>query len=318
MAPEDAPFQRGVVFGLYARDDLDHVRRGLAEIRALGANAVSIHVPWVIPDVRSTTMAPRPDMTPQDASLRRAIRLAHATGMDVFVLPLIYVDAMEEGEWRGTLAPADWSAWFAAYRAFLMHYAVLSEEEHVAILAVGSELCSTESRGGEWGRLIEEVRRVYSGALTYSANWDHRGDLPFAGRLDYLGTNAYFELSDDPDAPVEALVSAWNEIVPEVLGWASRAGKPLILTEVGYPSRRGSARDPWDSTSREPPDPAAQGRAYRAFVEAWTGHPGLRGVYFYLWWGEGGAGDAGYTPRGKPAEKVLADWFGGGARGVRP
>lgn len=248
-------------------------------------------------------------MTPGDEALRRTIRGAHRRGMSVLLMPIVYVDHMEEGEWRGTIDPPDWRAWFDSYGGMILRYARLAEEEHAAILSVGSELCSTEHRRGDWSALIGEVRSVYGGRVTYSSNWDHREALAFADLLDYVGMNGYFELSPDPEAGVEGLARAWAPIVREVEDWRRGTGRPLLLTEVGYPSRTGSASNPWDYTAPGDPDPEAQARAYRAFLRAWTGIPGLAGVYFYMWWGEGGPADTGYTPRGKPAEDILRKWF---------
>jgi glycosyl hydrolase family 113 len=307
-----------VVFGLFARTEPGYIESSLGEIRDLGADAVSIVIPWVTPDVRSLEIAPRADMTPGDGALREAIREAHRLGMSVFLLPLLYVDVTAPGEWRGTLSPPDWNAWFASYSRRLLPLAALAEEERVELLSVGSELCSSETRRDAWLDLIARTRKVYGGSLTYSANWDHLEPVSFLDALDFAGTNAYFKLTDDPDADEPDLKAAWDQVIPTIESWRSRSGKPLILTEVGYPSRRGSGIDPWDYGSQAPVDLAAQWRCYRAFVHAWTGNPSLSGVYFYLWWGGGGATDRGYTPRGKPAEQVLRAWFRKGATGGRP
>jgi hypothetical protein len=307
---------RGVVFGLFARDEPAYARRALSEIRALGADSVSIVLPWVTPDVRSLRLEPREDMTPSDRSLRRAIREAHRQGLSVLLLPIVYVDRMGEQEWRGTIDPPDWKGWFASYGRMILHYAALAEEQRVEFLSVGSELCSTEERGAEWMDLIARVRAAYRGALTYSANWDHRTDLPFAGALDFIGMNAYFEVGADPADGVERLIEEWKPVLRDVEAWRSRFGKPLLVTEVGYPARRGACADPWNYQKEGPADPEAQAACYRAFVGAWTGYRGLAGVYFYLWWGDGGPADAGYTPRGKPAERVITRWFEDLQRGV--
>jgi len=308
-------FQKGIVLGLFARDEPGYARKNLGEIRGLGANSVSIVIPWVTPDVRSEKIAPRGDMTPSDGSLRAAIREAHLAGMRVLLLPLIYVDEMAEGEWRGTISPPDWGRWFRSYERMILHYAAVARDEKVELLSIGSELCSTEGKKEEWLGIVSRVRRDYDGALTYSANWDHRESVSFAESLDFLGMNAYFELSDDPDAGVDELLRSWVGIQKEVEAWRSRVGKPLVLTEVGYPSRRGATANPWNYEAGGPPDLDAQERGYRAFVSAWTGYPALEGVYFYLWWGEGGPADVGYTPRGKPAESVIKEWYSRGLPG---
>lgn len=297
------------MFGLFSRREPEYAERALSEIRSLGSNSVSIVIPWVTPDASSLVLSPRDDMTPSDSSLRRAIREAHRMKMSVFLMPLVYVDRVGPEEWRGTLRPSDWGAWFAAYGKMILHYAALGRQEKVEYLCVGSELGSSEHLRTEWLSLIANVRAVYEGGLTYSANWDHLEAVSFLDALDFAGMNAYFELANDPDAGVEDLVTAWKAIIEDVEVWRSRSGKPLILTEVGFPSRRGALSDPWRYEAVGAVDLGVQERAYRAFVEAWTGYPALAGVYFYLWWGEGGREDGSYTPRGKPAEKVIAEWF---------
>jgi hypothetical protein len=81
-----------------------------------------------------------------------------------------------------------------------------------------------------------------------------------------------------------------------------------MITEVGWPSVDGGAVHPWDYTADGAVDVEEQRRAYRAFARAWGG-TALAGVFFWEWSGAGGAADRGYTPRDKPAECVLANWF---------
>jgi hypothetical protein len=41
-----------------------------------------------------------------------------------------------------------------------------------------------------------EIRKIYTGKLTYAANWDDFDKVPFWKELDYIGIDAYFPLSD--------------------------------------------------------------------------------------------------------------------------
>jgi hypothetical protein len=229
--------------------------------------------------------------------------------MRVLLFPLVHVQTLDTGEWRGTLRPPDWKEWFRAYEEVILHYARLAEAEEVEVLSVGSELCSSEAREADWRSLIARVREVYHGRVIYSANWDHYRDVGFWDALDYLGVNAYFRLSGSPEPTVEELTAGWAGHRDALISWARREGRPLLITEVGYPSRAGAADDPWDYTAERPVDLELQRRCYRAFAETWSGVPELRGAFFYLWWGEGGTGDRDYTPRGKPAAAELARWF---------
>ena len=65
-----------------------------------------------------------------------------------------------------------------------------------------------------------------------------------------------------------------------------------------------------------PVDLEEQRRAFQAFIEAWEGEPRLAGAYIYNWWGDGGPGDRCYTPRGKPAERLLRAWYQAGRESV--
>jgi len=308
-APHPQAFQKGMVFGLFARSDPRHADRGLAELRDLGVDSVMIVIPWVTPDVRSLEMAPRGDMTPSDASLVSTIRKAKTTGMRLFLMPILFVDAMGPGEWRGTLAPPDWDSWFANYDKFILHYARMAESEGVEYFSVGSELCSAEKYRDRWLDLLKKVRSVYKGQLTYSSNWDSRQTMTFADALDVLGLNGYYELSQGAEPAEQELVTSWIKIKKDIEAWRAPTGKDLILTEVGYPSRKGATRDPWNHAPGGVPDLEVQFLCYRVFERVWRGEPRLAGVYFYQWWGAGGAGDPGYTPRGKPAANVVRNWY---------
>jgi len=46
-------------------------------------------------------------------------------------------------------------------------------------------------------------------------------------------------------------------------------------------------------------------------LETWGPVDPLAGMFIFAWEGRGGPTDLSYTPRGKPAEKVLQRWFRG-------
>ncbi len=312
MVRNPAPFQKGMVLGIFSKTDPDYFRQTLGEIQKLGVDSVSLIVPKVQKDVHSTGFYDDPWITPTDESLRLAIREAHRRGMRIFLMPIVYLEHLGDGEWRGTIEPGDWGAWFDAYEKMITGYARLASEEQVEYFSVGSELCSTERMKSRWERVIRKVRRVFPGRITYSANWDHLEPVSFGSRLDFLGMNAYYEVGKDTASEPEAMVARWKEIQKGIRSWRKLNGdKPLVITEVGYPSRTGAGVDPWNYFGEGAPDPEAQRKCYEAFVTAWNGETMLSGVYFYLWWGEGGLQDRDYTPRGKPAQKVIESWYSG-------
>lgn len=103
-----------------------------------------------------------------------------------------------------------------------------------------------------WRRVIQEIRGVYSGALTYAANFDQYDQVGFWDVLDVIGVNAYFPLRERlSSAPVEELESELVESWRRILGGIDEVraeqhpNAPVIFTELGYTSWRGSTIQPW-------------------------------------------------------------------------
>ena len=296
---------QGVAIGMWGDRDQS---MALSEIAALGADHVSLVVAWSQRDVRSVTLAPSPS-TVSDEHLRATLRAARAAGLRVLLFPIVDLEIKGRGAWRGTLAPADVDAWWRSYETFILHYAAIAADEGAELLAVGSELGSTETWRDRWFHLIYSVKKRYRGKLVYSANWDHYRAVSFWERVDYLGATAYNELTTKNDASIAELEAGWRRVRDELVAFAATVGRPLVLTEVGCPSRDGGAVHPWDYTLGTPIDLEEQRRAYAAFVAAWKDELRLAGLFIWEWSGPGGPTDGGYTPRGKPAEKVLRDFY---------
>jgi len=96
----------------------------------------------------------------------------------------------------------------------------------------------------------------------------------------------------------------------KILAFKAQYSQKLIFTEVGYPSLDGGNVNPWNYFAKAQIDLEEQALCYRAFIEAWKGSPELAGVFWWVWFDPGGPKDPGFTPRGKPAENVLREWYG--------
>jgi hypothetical protein len=305
-------FQRGVALGLFASDpDWDYGDL-LREIRALGATDVEIGVAWGQAGLDATTIAPRAGLSPSTETVRRTLGQARALGLRVLLFPLVRVDAHDPSEWRGRIRfadPARADAWWSSYGAFVEHLAGLARDQAAARLSVGSELLALEPERPRWKALVERVRRIYSGKLVYSANWDHFGAVAFWDLVDEAGVTGYFELTREREPPAGELADAWRSAGDTLRAFASTTRKPLILTEVGYPSYDGANMHPWDETRAGRVDVDEQRRCYEAFADATRDASFLSGVYFWNWFGVGGPNDRGYSPRGKPAAQVIERYF---------
>jgi hypothetical protein len=305
--PVPTSFVRGVGLGLFASDpDYDYSAL-LREIASHGATDVLIAVSWYQDDIRAHEIAPRTGFSPSTQTIARTLDQARALGLRAALLPIVRLTHRTREEWRGRIVPdAGVDVWFTHYRAYIMQMAELAEKHGVARFSVGSELLSMERHDAHWRALIDDVRGAYKGKLLYSANWDHFDPIRFWDALDEVGVTAYFELTtDDERPPVDDLVMAWTRPRIELMRLKREVQKPLIITEIGYPSRTTAARAPWDETRASPLDLTLQRDLYDAFCRAFRGQGVLDGVYFWNWFGFGGPTDTTYTPRAKPAAEVM-------------
>lgn len=308
-------FRRGVSLGLFVSTRDEEARRGfysrfLDEIVQVGATDLQLVVQWAQADVRSSEVWRDPNSSTDDALLIWVIEQARSRGLRVFVMPIIDLQKRAPGDWRGKLAAGDWDAWWTSYSAYIGHYARLSQAHGVSLFSVGSELVSTELEQGRWRALIAQVRGMFDGELTYSANWDHFRPVPFWDALDVAGVTGYGTLSLERDPDEQALLRGFDAMRREVDAWTAATGKRFMFTEIGYASQVGGARDPWDYRPRPGgADAALQLRCYRAMYRAWHDHPALAGLFIWNWFGMAGVDSSGYTPRGKPAASVLRHWY---------
>jgi hypothetical protein len=253
-----------------------------------------------------------------DAGIEETTRLARSRGIRTILKPHLWVAGWHDTVWTGEIrmkSEADWEAWFASYRVFLLHYARLAERLGVEALAVGTELQGTTlGHEAEWRAMIAAVREVYRGKLTYAANWDREFEaLPFWDALDFAGVQAYFPLTDRAHASVEELLAGWTRHLETLERVARRTGKRIVFTEVGYKSSEKAAVEPWLWKSDDAVSLEEQARCYEAMFRAVWGRPWFAGSYIWKWFPHfdtrRSPGDGNFTPQGKPAETVIRRWY---------
>ena len=302
-------FQKGIVLPLFALEEDYNYKQALDEIATLGVTSVSFFVTNYQEDIRSNTIYLNRRAS-EPTQLADIIDYAHSLGLSVFLFPTIHIQHLGDREWRGVLQPQNLEQWWSSYFRMIRYYLGVARNHDVEMFSIGSELCANEADFGHWSRIIQYCRKNYDGLLTYSANWDHYHDIPFVKDLDYFGMNAYFGLTDKNDPSLQELLEAWKPARKRIEEAYKEYRKPILFTEIGYPSVDGTAAKPWNYFSTSKIDLNEQALCYEAFVETWDPPPSfLHGVYFYNWWGGGGIGDKDYTPRDKPAEDILRKWY---------
>lgn len=287
---------------------LDHLER-------MGVNWVSITPFGRVWDLQSTEILMDFEAPYEDnrEAVREVVAQAHARGMRVLLIPHLWVDT---GGWRGEIdpgSPEGWAAYQQAYRGFVTAWARDAALAGVDALSIGVECKSWSGRFGEyWRSLISEIRQIYGGLLTYSANWDEARDVIFWDQLDLIGINAFYPLASHNGASFDEYVEGALRARDGVVELAGTLEMPVLFVEVGYTTRRDAAVEPWlwpDDMQGVVIDEAEQARALLASFRAFVPEPWFTG--FFVWRYYADLDDVsqeaiwGFSPHGKRAERVL-------------
>lgn len=280
----------------------------MARIKSDGFNMVTVYVYTFMATATANTLMDGP-WTEPDASLGAAIDAAHNAGLQVQLIPTVWVGLTAVGSfyWRGAIHPTDHNAWFDSYRSMLDHYADLAQSHHVELFGIGSEMISLENEVSQWQHTISDARAHYSGPLTYFTVYATVDRIRWWKYIDYPGVSPYMSLSTTPEPSYDEIVHAWKTVhLPYLHKIEAYVGRPLMISEIGYASSVGAATHPEDGgvgTANE----SVQATLYRAFLDAVMADKAFDGVSFYRWSAyQLGPEDNGFSPKGKAVECLLA------------
>ena len=246
---------------------------------------------------------------------KQYIEMLQNNGIKVMVKPQIWI---WQGAFTGTLKMNSEEHWIQlenSYDDFILTYAELAEDTNAELLCIGTELEQfVKARPAYWKTLVQKIRKVYKGKLTYAANWDEYPRTTFWEDLDYIGIDAYFPLSEEKTPSVEQLRSGWQKWKVQIKELSKTKKKPVIFTEFGYRSMDYTAKKPWlVDQNDEKVNLEAQVNAKKAiFAEFWT-EDWFAGGYVWKWFIDhtkaGGGQDNRFTPQNKPAQHIIAEVF---------
>jgi hypothetical protein len=247
---------------------------------------------------------------PDDTAIGAAIDRAQDLNMHVSLNPFVEVDAAGGigSVWRGNIGFNDdtrLSTWFANYTSYMTDMANLAEQHGVDRFSVGSELqgLSLDSDAtAHWDLLIADVRSVYSGELTYAANWNWEYEnVPFWDALDTIGVDAYFELTSSSEAAgagnptVDQIVDAWLNELPDLESYSDSLSRDIWFSEIGYTEWDETTTQPWNWKTSDVSDPDEQLNAYKALLEATDMQGDWLDSLAFWHWGMPGAMDSSYA-----------------------
>ena len=295
-------------------------------IAATNANSISLAPRIFTQTGTSNDIIVDPNKTESDANIATAIGNAHALGLDVMLKPML---TGLDGTNQGKLTPSDPAAFFASYKAAIVHFATVAQQSGVESFSIGNELAtlSGPQYRSHWVDIIDSVRAVYHGTITYSAATDEAINVSFWDKVDEIGINAYPPLTTSLNPSVDQMIAAWKSM-PTDNYWAAvmdhmspvdffhslavKYGKPVLFTETGYRSVDGTNISPggWGGTTQ---DLQEQYDAFNAFFQVWGSEGGswFKGAQIWNWDANNLYSPTGYSPMGKPAEQLITEWYGG-------
>jgi hypothetical protein len=318
---KDAPYpawQKGMCYLTWNKDSFKNASsdESLSLLKPLGVEWVSFSPTWYQEKYNSTVMRSN-NKTPTDEGLIHAIQKARELGMKILLKPHLDLIDQSDGRWRGEIeftSDQEWEAWFKSYRDFILHYAQMAAEQGAELFCIGTELTRPAlAQPNRWRQLIQEIRAIYPGRLTYAANWyDEYYRIEFWDLLDYAGVDPYFPLIEKDRPSLEEIRTAWKVWENLLEEWQAKVKKPIIFVEIGYKSSSATTDQPWVAQPGKQVELELQKDCYQVLLELFWNKPWFYGLYWWYWGTHanmGGEFNRGYTPQNKPAENVIKDWY---------
>lgn len=292
------------VRGSWATPEAAH---SLSKLVDLAANWVGIAFGALQATAQSTDILFADEPTVTDAEVRWAIREAKSHGLKVCLKPVVNV---ADGTWRAFIGFFDepvpgepsWADWFASYTLFMVHYARIAEEEGCELFCVGCEMVQSDRRSAQWRAVIDEVRAVYSGLVTYNCDKYQEDRVTWWDAVDIISSSGYYPMGQ------------WEAQLDRIEAVVARQNKPFFFMESGCPSRTGSAARPNDWTLAGQPSEPEQAEWFRDAFDSCAKRPWVQGFMLWDWPArlyalEDAASNDDYCVYGKLAEDVVRQHY---------
>ena len=287
------------------------MQEALQQLSDLGVEWVAIHPYAGVSDGGSLRIHP----TKKTTFLASAVDFAREANIQIFWKPhLAYWGSFS---WRGAItydSEEAWALFFKDYRRFILDQAQFAETHRVQLFAVGVELDLTVSHETEWRQLIADVRNVYSGQLTYAANWDAVDKVPFWDALDLIGVQAYFPLAESQSQATPQTISKnWKRHLATLRTLSNQHdGKRVLFTEIGYSRSPLAAQKPWRSGMDTSAEVLTQRKTLlNVALGQIEGDPMIAGMFWWKWMpGRAQGHDADFSMKDPEAREALLRYWG--------
>lgn len=243
--------------------------------------------------------------TPNREDLTSFIAFAKSLGLKVILKPML---DCKDGTWRAHInffdmdVPCEtkWSVWFKNYQDYMVTYAKIAEDTGCEMLVIGTEMVQSERRVSDWTYVIQEVRKVYHGLITYNTDKYQEENVVWWNHVDVISASGYYPIGDIPYQieRIERIVKNYK--------------KPYFFAEAGCPCRINSRYNPNDWKFVGAYSEEEQAQWFEAFFQHTIEKEWLYGYTPWAWGAHVFAGtpkDDGYDVCGKPAMNIIKDAY---------
>lgn len=294
--------------GFGYENDLWH--KNLVRIKQSGAEWVNLVRTFYQTDVRSSDVHADKQRTPSLNSLKNIVQDAHDLGLMVQIHLAINLNERGPEDWHGMIKPNNSQQWWENYQTIALETAEFARRNQVEALIIGTEYTGMQSYSDEWRMLIKLIRNKaqYEGLIGYEGNYNSL-DIDWLDKVDFLGISAYWPLSKDRDPSPETLKQSWQRINKKLGIWMAKHPTLRVeFTEAGYTSQPYASVYPfsWKPHKGKAQSHTEQMLCYRSLYDFLKHEPRIKGIHIFASSADDDNPDSiGYTPFGKPAEKVM-------------
>ena len=249
------------------------------------------------------------------------VTMAHQKGLKVMLKPHAWIQSFQSS-YTGDMdfkTDAEWLTFEKTFGNYLLDFAHVADSTNVEIYCIATEFKTFVAKRPQfWHKIIQDIKKIYHGKLTYAENWDCYDKVPFWNELDFVGIDGYFPLSEEKSPNLATIRQAWGKHRNQIEKYSREVQKPILFTEMGYQSTDFTTHKPWESYSKHPDNDTLQADAYKAFFEEIWQEKWMAGCFVWKWFpamkrekdlGKKHEFRDKYTPQGKAGEAVLKNYF---------
>ena len=280
MLYEEIPFQNGMSFTTWgaASFNSSEAEAEILKMKAINIEWVGVNIWWYQDNITSDLIYDG-DWTDTSANITGLFDFIHNQSMKVFFKPML---DSKDGIWRSYIESS--TEWIQEYNRFIKYTAEIAENGSAELFSIGCGMGNWQIQETEVISLISDVREIYSGKLTYSANHDSFSYINFWDKLDIIGVDAYFSFTLSYSPTLQDMIEVWDGFYDDLTKYQRRWNKPILFTELGCQNRDGANIAPNDNKFNLNQDEEEFKMYYQSLFESkiWSA-PWFKGTYWWMW-----------------------------------